>query len=50
MQDKVKEILEKAENLKQNSLEAIDKDKEVLEEILNAYKTGQKKPRKEQLR
>ena len=38
VQDKVKVILEKAENLKQNSLEAIDKDKEILEEILNAYK------------
>ena len=38
VQDKVKEILKKAENLKQNSLEAIDKDKEILEEILNAYK------------
>ena len=38
VQDKVKEILEKAENLKQNSLQAIDKDKELLEEILNAYK------------
>ncbi|MBR0426619.1 MAG: cyclodeaminase/cyclohydrolase family protein [Clostridia bacterium] len=38
VQEKVKEILEKAENLKQNSLEAIDKDKEILEEILNAYK------------
>ena len=38
VQDKVKEILEKAENLKQNSLKAIDKDKEILEEILNAYK------------
>lgn len=38
VQDKVKEILEKAEILKQKSLQAIDKDKEVLEEILNAYK------------
>ena len=38
VQDKVKEILEKAEKLKQNSLQAIDKDKEILEEILNAYK------------
>ena len=38
VQDKVKEILEKAEILKQKSLHAIDKDKEVLEEILNAYK------------
>ncbi len=39
VQDKVKKILEKAENLKQNSLQAIDKDKEVLEEILVAYKS-----------
>ena len=38
VQDKVKVILKKAENLKQNSLQAIDKDKEILEEILNAYK------------
>lgn len=38
VQDKVKEILEKAEILKQKSLHAIDKDKEILEEILNAYK------------
>lgn len=38
VQDKVKDILEKAENLKQSSLQAIDKDKEILEEILNAYK------------
>ena len=39
VQDKVKEILNKAEELKQNSLQAIDKDKEVLEKILEAYKT-----------
>ena len=39
VQDKVKEILEKAENLKQNSLQSIDKDKEILEEILVAYKS-----------
>ena len=38
VQEKIKEILEKAEELKQKSLYAIDKDKEILEEILEAYK------------
>ena len=38
VQDKIKEILDKAENLKIESLQAIDKDKEILEEILKAYK------------
>ena len=38
VQDKITEILEKAESLKQKSLKAIDKDKEVLEEILASYK------------
>ena len=46
VQDKVKEILEKAEILKQQSLQAIDKDKEVLEEILNAYKTRKENAQK----
>ena len=44
VQDKVKEILNKAEELKQNSLQAIDKDKEVLEKILYAYKTRKDNP------
>ena len=39
VQDKVKEILNMAEELRKNSLQAIDKDKEVLEKILDAYKT-----------
>lgn len=39
VQFKVKELIEKAEVLKQRSLIAIDKDKEILEEILIAYKT-----------
>ena len=38
VQEKIKEILEKAEELKQKSLYAIDKDKEILEEILDIYK------------
>lgn len=38
VQDKVKEILLQAECLKGKSLKAIDKDKEILEEILEAYK------------
>ena len=44
VQDKVKEILNKAEELKQNSLQAIDKDKEVSEKILYAYKTRKDNP------
>jgi len=39
VQDKIKEILEQAETLKMESLKAIDKDKEILEKILGAYKT-----------
>ena len=38
VQDKIRRILEKAEYLKEMSLEAIDKDKEILEEILDVYK------------
>ena len=38
VQEKIKEILEQAESLKAKSLSAIDKDKEILEEILSAYK------------
>lgn len=38
VQDKVKDILLQAKSLKEKSLKAIDKDKEILEEILEAYK------------
>ena len=38
VQDKVKEILNSAEELKLKSMQTIDKDKEILEEILEAYK------------
>ena len=38
VQDKIKGIIVQAESLKEESLKAIDKDKEILEEILNAYK------------
>lgn len=38
VQDKIKVILKKAEFLKNKSMQIIDKDKEVLEEILKAYK------------
>lgn len=39
VQDKVQEILNQAEELKMETLEVIDKDKQVLEQILSAYKT-----------
>ena len=48
VQDKVAEILEKAQELKQKSLDAIDKDKEILEEILSAYKLKNDEPEKYQ--
>ncbi len=35
----IKEILKEAEDLKIRSLKAIDEDKKILQEILNAYKT-----------
>lgn len=38
VQEQVKVVLNKAELLKQQSLQIIDKDKEILEEILNKYK------------
>lgn len=38
VQEQIKKILEKAEILKNQSMQIIDKDKEVLEEILKAYK------------
>lgn len=38
VQDKIKDILEKAQDLKNKSLDAIDEDKMILEEILQAYK------------
>ena len=39
VQEEIKEILVRADKLKQNSMKAIDKDKEVLEKILTSYKT-----------
>ena len=39
VQEKIKEILEKAEELKRNSINAVDEDKEILIEILESYKT-----------
>lgn len=38
VQENIKVILEKAEELKEKALETIDNDKEILEEILKAYK------------
>ena len=38
VQDEVKDILNEANNLKLDTLKVIDKDKEVLENILSAYK------------
>lgn len=38
VQDKVIEISEKAEKLKNEAMETIDKDKEVLEKLLDGYK------------
>ncbi len=38
VQYKIQEILKEAEDLKIKSLQAIDKDKQILEEILKAYK------------
>ena len=38
VQNEVKRVLERAQDLKKYSLEVIDKDREVLEELLNAYK------------
>ena len=43
VQDKVKSILSEAEKLKKNSLDIIDGDKDILEEILNAYKLRKEK-------
>ena len=39
VQEKVEEILEQAKKLKRVSMKSIDKDKEILEELLAAYKT-----------
>lgn len=44
VQDKVKEILQEAEELKRNSMLSIDKDKEVLEKILLTYKNRKEEP------
>lgn len=48
VQDKIKEILGEAEKLKNKSLQSIDKDKEILEEILKAYKTKKENEQKYQ--
>ena len=48
VQDKVKGILDRAEELKKKSLQAIDKDKEVVKEILAAYKTRKENEEKYQ--
>jgi formiminotetrahydrofolate cyclodeaminase len=38
VQYKIEEILKEADQLKRDSMEVVDKDKEILEEILKAYK------------
>ena len=48
VQDKIEEILKEAEDLKTKSLQAIDKDKEILEEILKNYKLKKENPEKYQ--
>ena len=48
VEEQVKEILEQAEMLKQEALKAIDKDKEVLEEILQNYRKRREFPEKYQ--
>ena len=45
VQDEIQSILEKADILKQNTLQVIDKDKEVLEVILEKYKTRKENPK-----
>ena len=44
VQDRVQELLKEADILKQKSLDSIDKDKEILEEILNSYKQRKDNP------
>ena len=46
VQDKVEYILEKADKLKKETIEVIDKDREILEEILKAYKTRKEEEEK----
>lgn len=43
VEEEVKQILQEAEKLKQKNLQSIDKDKEVLEEILIRYKNRKEK-------
>lgn len=43
VQEKIKEILAKAEELKQKSMNAIDQDNEILEELLATYKNRKEK-------
>lgn len=49
VQDIVKEILNKAEELKLKSMRIIDKDKKILEEILEAYKIRKQDEEKYQI-
>lgn len=44
VQDEVLKIKEEAENIKKQALSTIDKDKEILEKILNSYKSRKDKP------
>lgn len=46
VQEEVKKIYEEADILKQKSLHVIDEDKEILENILDAYKTRNENPKK----
>ena len=48
VEEEVIKIKEEAENLKKEVLQIIDKDKEVLEEILSSYKTRKEEPLKYQ--
>ena len=48
VQSEVEDILEKAEILKKRSMQAIDKDKEILEKLLITYKARKEEPDKYQ--
>lgn len=48
VQEEVKEIIEQANNLKIIAMKSIDKDKEILEEILLAYKNRKENPKRYQ--
>lgn len=49
IQEQIEEIIKKADALKANSMKVIDEDKEILEEILKAYKTKQDDEKKYEL-